>query len=65
MRQSALPSDTARMPPSTRPPGQPACSALSQRVLSRLNMVVTTGLITASTVPLPSATMKVPTYRLQ
>ncbi len=50
---------SAITPPRTNPPGHPACRRFSHLVFSRANMVATTGLVTASTVPLPSATMKV------
>ena len=43
------------MPASTSPPGQPACRMFSHFVLSRLNIVATTGLMNASTVPLRQA----------
>ena len=48
-------SEIVRIPPSTKPPGQPACRMLSHFVLSLENIVATVGLITASTVPLPRA----------
>ena len=39
-------------PASTSPPGQPACRMFSHLVLLQLNIVATTGLMYASTVPL-------------
>ena len=47
----------ARTPPRTRPPGQPAWRMLSHFVLSLRNIVATTGLMNASTVPFPSPRM--------
>jgi hypothetical protein len=58
--QALVPIRMAMMPPTTSPPGQPACRMFSHLVFSRLNTVATTGLMTASTVPFPSATMNVP-----
>src|SRR5690606_31210807 len=55
----------ASIPPNTNPPGQPAWRIFSHFVFSRGNMVATTGFTAASTVPLPSATMNVPTYNIQ
>ena len=57
--------ESTMIPPSTSPPGQPACRMLSHFVFSRGNSVATTGLMTASTAPLPSATMKLPAYNAQ
>ncbi len=51
-------------PASIRPAGHPACSTLSHLVLCRGYIVATTGLITASTVPLPSAPTNAAQYRL-
>ena len=48
------------IPPRTRPPGQPAWSMFRYFVFSLGNRVATTGLTTASTVPLPRARMNVP-----
>ena len=53
------------MPPSTSPPGQPACRMDSHFVFCLAKIVATTGLITASTAPLPNATMKLPAYNAQ
>ncbi|OPZ66254.1 MAG: hypothetical protein BWY83_02931 [bacterium ADurb.Bin478] len=53
------------MPPRTMPPGQPACRMFSHLVFSLEKTVATTGLITASTTPLPRATMNWPVYNAQ
>ena len=50
-------------PVMTRPPGQPACRMFSHFVFSLLNIVATTGLMNASTVPFASAQIKLPQYR--
>ena len=62
MFQSMSPRKIVIIPASTNPPGQPACKMLSHFVLSFLNMVATTGLIKASTVPFPRARIKLPQY---
>ena len=46
----------------TKPPGHPACRMLSHFVLSFVNIVATTGLMKASTVPLPKARTSPPQY---
>ena len=54
----------ASMPPSTKPAGQPACRRLSQVVLSWRNSRAISGLMPASTAPLPSdSTKRAPVQR--
>ena len=64
IRQSPVAATSPRaivmMPPKTSPPGQPACRMFSHFVFSLLNIVATTGLMNASTVPLPSARITLP-----
>ncbi len=65
-RQSTpAPSASASNPPSTRPPGQPACSMFSHLVLSWRYAVAMSGLTAASTAPLPSESTNVPMYSAQ
>ena len=64
IRQSPLRAVSASMivmmPAMTSPPGQPAWRMFSHLVFSRLNIVATTGLMNASTVPLPSPSTMLP-----
>ncbi len=53
---------TVMMPASTSPPGQPACRMFSHFVLLNVNIVATTGLMYASTVPLESPRISEPQY---
>ena len=57
--QRTPPIASAMIPPRTNPPGHPAWSMFRYFVFSVGNRLATTGLATASTVPLPSARMNV------
>ncbi len=59
-QEAVLPSRIVMIPAMTSPPGQPAWRMFNHFVLSLSNRVATTGLMKASTVPLPRARMSPP-----